>query len=230
MIEKGKVAVYFHVNPITKYPFYVGIGVKFRPYRKSGRSLLWNRYVEKYGIEVVIVHVFDSWQEAQDKEVEYIKLFGRVDLRTGNLVNHTNGGDGALGNIWNVGTKRTPQQRKRISDSLKGKKPSEECLIASLLARRKGYKKRPMSEEQKRKISDSKKGIPLSDSQKRKISESLKGRIFSDETRKKNSLANKGRKKSEDHKRKLSEAAKIQWSKINGCHSVKYSTSHGIIT
>lgn len=53
-----------------------------------------------------------------------------------------------------------------------------------------------------------KKKGPMSDSQKKKISETLKGRFVSEETRKKMSEAHKGKPKSEETKRKLSEAQK----------------------
>jgi hypothetical protein len=211
-VPKGKVAVYFHINPESGLPFYVGIGVKFRPYRVTGRSKLWNRYVVKHGMEIKIVHLLDTWEEAKAMEITYIKQYGRIDKRSGILVNHTDGGDGALGCISNIGQKRTPEQRKKISDALKGRQPSDLCKSASLAARQRGFKKGPMSEEQKKRISESKKGIPISVDQKNKISLALKGRVFSEETKSKNSQANKGRIKSNDHKRKISDGVKRQWA------------------
>lgn len=88
----------------------------------------------------------------------------------------------------------------------------------------------PLSEEHKRKLSEShkgksspKKGIPLSDETRRKISETLKGHTtwnkgipHSEETKRKISEAKKGRKiapHSEETKRKMSEARHLYWQK-----------------
>ena len=55
------------------------------------------------------------------------------------------------------------------------------------------------------------KGRTLSEETKRKTSESLKGRTRSDEIRRKISEAIKGRKLSEETRRKMSEAEKRRW-------------------
>ena len=72
-----------------------------------------------------------------------------------------------------------------------------------------------MSEETRRKMSESNKGLKRSDESRRKMSEAHKGHIVSEETRIKISEANKGRTSpmkgrtlSEEHRRKLSEALK----------------------
>lgn len=65
-----------------------------------------------------------------------------------------------------------------------------------------------MTEETKRKISESKRGKKLSEEQKQKISKALKGRTFSEERNKKLSESLKGHVVSEETKKKISEAAK----------------------
>ena len=74
---------------------------------------------------------------------------------------------------------------------------------------------KPLSEEHKRKLSESKKGKPRSEESKRKISEALKGennfwygKTRSEETKRKQSEAMKGKTRSEEHSRKISEALK----------------------
>jgi predicted GIY-YIG superfamily endonuclease len=69
---------------------------------------------------------------------------------------------------------------------------------------KKGYK---LTEEHKKKLSIAHKGYKMPEEQKRKISEANKGRIVSEETKKKLSLANKGQnlggKLSEETKKKI---------------------------
>ena len=72
-----------------------------------------------------------------------------------------------------------------------------------------------ISDETRKKMSESQKGRTLSEETRKKISEAKKGRIFSAETRKKLSEAKKGRVTwnkgltlSEEHRRKISEAMK----------------------
>ena len=72
-----------------------------------------------------------------------------------------------------------------------------------------------ISDETRKKMSESQKGRTLSEETRKKISEAKKGHIFSAETRKKLSEAKKGRitwnkglTLSEEHRRKISEAMK----------------------
>ena len=69
-------------------------------------------------------------------------------------------------------------------------------------------KGKKLSEETKRKMSESHKGIKHSEEAKRKISEAKKGIKYSDERNEKISEALKGKKLSEETKRKLSESMK----------------------
>ncbi len=98
---------------------------------------------------------------------------------------------------WNKGVKtgafakRTDEWNRKIAESNKGRKLSEET-------------KRKISEFNKGKESKLK-GRKLSEETKRKISEFNKGRKLSEETKRKISESNKGRTISEEHKRKLYE-------------------------
>ena len=67
------------------------------------------------------------------------------------------------------------------------------------------YQHKPCSEETKRKISDSRKGIKHSMETRRKMSLWRKGRKLTEEHKRNISLANKGRKHSEETKKKMSE-------------------------
>lgn len=201
--------------------FYVGIGTGYRPRRFSGRNKMWERIVKKYGFRIEIVHKELTWEEACEYEKRYIKQFGRRSLRQGSLANLTDGGDGAVGNDWNIGSKRTPEQRKKISDALKGRKVEPEALANSVAARKRNHEervrqgiKRPkrfMTDEQKHKISMAKMGHKRSPELIKRHADMLRGRKRSPEVVENLRQKLKGVPKSEEHRRKLSEATKQQW-------------------
>jgi len=108
--------------------------------------------------------------------------------------NFTKGGEGMLG------YKHSLESRRKMSEACKGRKIG------------------PLSEEHRRKISESNKGKKHSKEARRKMSEYWTGRKrgpMSDETRKKISKANKGRTISEEWRKKISEGHKgsIPWNK-----------------
>lgn len=106
--------VYRHIRLDKKEPFYIGIGVnKRRAYEKTRRSVFWKNIVEKSDYEVEILFENVSVEFAKQKEIEFIKLYGRRNLNTGTLVNLTNGGDGVLG------IKFSKESRKKISEASK---------------------------------------------------------------------------------------------------------------
>jgi hypothetical protein len=96
--------VYRHIRLDNNKPFYIGIGSddkgKYkRANNKSKRSILWKRILAKteYRIDVLLDNL--SWEEACEKEKEFISMYGRLDNRLGTLCNHTDGGEGQLGNV-----------------------------------------------------------------------------------------------------------------------------------
>lgn len=149
--------VYFHINLVSNEVFYVGIGKDKRAWKKSGRSSYWTNTVKKYGYRVDIIHENISQKRALDWEKLYISMFGRNDLDKGNLVNHTDGGEGQIN--------ASEETRKKISQSLKGHKNNL------------GWKH---SDESKEKMSESKKGNQLwknkihSEETKKRMSEAAK--------------------------------------------------------
>lgn len=87
--------VYVHLEADTGNPFYVGIGVKGeRPWNKSHRTNKHKNRASKHGMRVEIIAENLSWEAAKWWEVRWIKA-----LRTSgyDLVNLTDGGEGALG-------------------------------------------------------------------------------------------------------------------------------------
>jgi hypothetical protein len=90
-----------------------------------------------------------TFENANELEIKYINLLGRLDNNTGILTNHTDdGGKGTKNKILSIETK------SKISNSKTGIKHTEESKV---------------------KISKSHKGKKLSDKTKKKLSDSMKG-------------------------------------------------------
>jgi hypothetical protein len=92
--------VYRHIRIDKNEPFYIGIGkddTYKRAYQssKTKRSDFWHNIASK-GYEVEILMDNLTWEQACEKEKEFISIYGRKDLGQGSLVNLTNGGDGAI--------------------------------------------------------------------------------------------------------------------------------------
>ena len=117
--------LYRHVRIDKNEPFYIGIGSddKYRRAEaKKGRNKFWKSIVSKtdYTIEIILDDI--SFEQAKEKEKEFIALYGRRDLGTGSLVNLTDGGDGTVGVI------RTEEWKRKQSLKLKGRKCKPKSL------------------------------------------------------------------------------------------------------
>jgi len=126
--------LYRHIRPDTNEVFYVGIGTKqddhddtfeneyARAFKRHSRNSYWHNVYEKCGRkrEVEIMLESDDYDWLEDKEREFVKLYGRADLGLGTLVNLTDGGDGKRG------CKQTEEAKRRISEANKGRPLSEE--------------------------------------------------------------------------------------------------------
>ena len=118
-----KAYVYTHTRLDTNEIFYVGIGTQdnyIRASRTANRSVFWKNITKKTGWKIDIVFDNLTWEEACEKEKQLISFYGRKDIGTGILVNHTNGGDGSNGRIFSKET------RKKMSNTRKGVKVTEE--------------------------------------------------------------------------------------------------------
>jgi hypothetical protein len=168
--------VYRHIRLDKNEPFYIGIGsgikgIYKRAYNKNGRNIFWKRIKNKTDYRVEILFDDLTWEEACEKEKEFIALYGRRNINTGILCNMTDGGEGSLGCIVSSET------RKKLSYGKKGiKKPprSEEHKI-NLSISRTGVKRGPHNEETKRKIGLVHKGKIIPHEMRIRISESLTG-------------------------------------------------------
>lgn len=100
----AKFYIYRHIRPDTNEVFYIGKGNNLNGRRyarsrdKKGRNKIWNSIVNRnngnYIIE--IMYECDSDSECSKKELEFVSLYGRIDLKTGTLANLTDGGEGTL--------------------------------------------------------------------------------------------------------------------------------------
>lgn len=177
-------------------PFYIGKGKGHRwyPSKHSKGQTMTARKVRKIGSENIKVHFLHkdlTGEEAIKYERYWIKYLGRKDNGTGQLTNHTDGGEGSGGyNKGRPGPMRgkhhSEETKQRMSESAIGRKHSEDHKRKNRDAHigkpawNKGLKTGPLSDKQKKKISDSMKGQntgPKSEETKRKISETLMGNI-----------------------------------------------------
>jgi hypothetical protein len=163
MIEKYY--LYRHIRLDKNEPFYIGIGSKqnkkpcrlkseYRRAYETNRkeSSIWNNIVSKTEYEVEILFESDDYEFIKQKEIEFIKLYGRINKNTGCLANMTDGGDGFVGYI--PSEERIEKLRIRLSNRVQSESEKQKRIES-----RKGYRH---SEETKRKISNSHKGKKVS--------------------------------------------------------------------
>jgi NUMOD3 motif len=129
--------VYRHIRLDKNEPFYIGIGkTRYRPSSKK-RNEIWDRIVAKTKYEVEIVMDGITWDEACKKEIELIKLYGRINRSTGILANMTDGGDGNLGLVHSADAiRRISESSKKRAGHWKGKKMSDEFKNKLSLAKK----------------------------------------------------------------------------------------------
>jgi hypothetical protein len=134
--------VYRHIRLDKNVPFYIGIGTDElfgRSRERCRRSKLWNKIAAKTEHRVEILFEDLTWEEAKQKEIEFIALYGRLDKGLGTLANLTDGGDGTLGVIVSKekrelfsrvhsGKVTSSEVREKISNTLKSKPRDEEKI------------------------------------------------------------------------------------------------------
>ena len=131
--------VYRHIRLDTNMPFYIGVGTS-KNYRrateKARRNNHWSNIVSKVKYKVEILFDDLTWEEACEKEKEFIQLYGRIDKNNGTLCNHTDGGDG----LHNPSQEIREKKRK------------------SMLGKNKGFSNGMTRLENRLKVSNSRKG------------------------------------------------------------------------
>jgi hypothetical protein len=142
--------VYRHIRLDKNTPFYIGISNDNnykRAYTDKSRNIYWQNIVNftDYKVDILIDEI--SWEEACEKEKEFIALYGK-NTNGGYLCNISDGGGGGF---------LSEEVNEKRSQSLMGHKLSEETKIKI------GLKAtgRKASVETKEKMSLSHKGKPL---------------------------------------------------------------------
>lgn len=164
-----------------------------------------NNAIKKYGAENFVIEEIDganSLSELNYLEQHYIHMYNSLVPNGYNIRN------GGLNHSHTV----SEETKKKISESLKGKKLSEhhKNLISEFNRTKRDYskrkKRRPSSDETKQKISASNRGKIRSEEAKQRYRECKKDIKLSQETKDKISKANLGRKHTEQSKKNMREA------------------------
>ncbi len=130
-INSGSVYyVYAYIDPFGRQPFYIGKGKGMRAYQHLCPCYLKRnthfhnklRHMLAKGAKPEIVFLYKNLSEQQAFEIEeiFISTYGRRDVGTGCLCNHTNGGEGSSG------AKLSKATKQRMSKTRKGIKYSKE--------------------------------------------------------------------------------------------------------
>lgn len=90
--------LYRHIRLDKNEPFYIGISDNYdRPFSKHSRNKYWKNVIANTDYRVEIILDGLTRNEVEQKEIEFISLYGRKNLGVGTLVNLTDGGTGGLG-------------------------------------------------------------------------------------------------------------------------------------
>lgn len=217
-MAEAKFYAYVHRRADTGEVFYVGKGLGYRCYDRSNRNKHWNHIVAKHGHLVEIVARFEAEADAFSHERLLIEQYRRAGV---SLVNMTDGGEGQSGKVISA------EQRAKLSAALKGRKPSEQAILASIAAT---AARGPMSALHRASISAAKKGgqtwnrgLTMTAEERlrrgwpaeKRVSAPRQGGPLSAEHRAKVSAALKGKPKApftEQHRARMSEAKQRYWA------------------
>lgn len=102
--------IYRHIRHDKNEPFYIGKGAGYAPKKDGGivfyytffkrafdnikRNVIWKGIVSKTEYDIDIIFETKDKNIIDDKEKEFIKLYGKIIDKTGSLSNLTDGGDG----------------------------------------------------------------------------------------------------------------------------------------
>lgn len=118
--------LYRHIRLDTNTIFYIGVGTKtrqkkfltqkseyYRAYDFKKRNNIWKKIASKTDIRVEIVFESDDLSFIQEKEKEFIEMYGRISNKTGKLSNLADGGNSQSYNV-NIKIKQLSLQGETI--------------------------------------------------------------------------------------------------------------------
>lgn len=117
--------VYRHIRADKNQPFYIGVGLTDNGYQrahqksKTKRSEYWHN-IAKNGYEVEILLDGLTVEQAFQKEIEFIALYGRADNGTGILCNLTDGGEFPSPRYGDDHHMKRPEHRAKMSKARMG--------------------------------------------------------------------------------------------------------------
>ena len=127
--------VYRHIRLDKNIPFYIGIGKSDLNFNRANssknRNRYWHNIVNQTEYEVEILMDDLTWEQACQKEIEFISLY-KKNTQNGTLCNIADGGEGGyLGEEINekrrqslIGHKLTEETKEKIRLSAIGRKAS----------------------------------------------------------------------------------------------------------
>jgi hypothetical protein len=190
---------YSHHEP-DGTPFYIGKGCRKRSFVYHKRNTRYNRTVEKYGKENIVVRIYECATEAEAFALEKLQIM-QCKVDGIDLANYAEGGVGGT-----TGHKPGPETRAKLSAAqlkIKRVRITPQCQAAGLQALRK------------------RKGIPKSAEHRARIAAAHVGvvtYVASEETRKKMSDTHKRRYQDPAVRAKQSALLKEIWKKRKFAH------------
>lgn len=211
-IKAGMFCTYLHRRASDMSVFYIGKGIRRRPWERTHRNQWWQNVASAHGFVVEVLALWPTNEEACQHERFLVRCFREMGAV---LCNMTDGGEGT------VGRRQTEEAKARISAAKKGRPLTPEHA-AKIGAHMRG---RPKSEAHKARMSAARKGIKKPPEEiaaylpalraamatpevRAKISAAATGRVLSAETRAKMSAARTGRIQSPEERARRSIALK----------------------
>lgn len=125
---QNNICVYRHRRVDNNSIFYVGLGSENRPYIAHNRNKWWHNITNKTDYEVEVLAKNLNYDDAKELEMLLIEEYGRKDLKLGNLVNLTNGGEGNQG--WNPSIITREKMRNNNLGRIMSEDSRKKCKIA----------------------------------------------------------------------------------------------------
>lgn len=172
---------------------YIGQEKNYNP-NYYGSGILIKEAISEFGIENFKKDIIEYYNGSDYRELNRIEIFWIKELDSRNpKIGYNLSGGGSL-------FMTSPEISKKISDSLKGKYVGE-------IAFRHGIK---LTDEHKKRISEANKGKNknITDETRKKMSESRMGIKFTDETKRKMSESKIGVNLRDEHRKKISDGLK----------------------